>query len=58
MERAVLRELATGATYEMTAYRLGVSRNTVGHHVMRAHAKLDAGSSIEAFIRLGWLRPT
>lgn len=54
---AALRELADGATYEEAAYRLGISRHTLGRHLQSAYEALGAGSAIQAFMALGWLHP-
>lgn len=56
-QREALRELATGATYEQAAYRLGMSRHTLGRHLGDAYEALGAGGAVEAFVALGWLRP-
>jgi DNA-binding CsgD family transcriptional regulator len=57
-ELDVLRSLATGATYEETAQRLGISYATVSQHAKDAYRLLGANSAVQAFIKMGWLTPT
>lgn len=52
---AILRDLATGATYRDVAYRHGISYQTAKRHIYSAYQRLSVGCAIEAFAALGWL---
>ena len=50
-ERDVLERLARGYSYRETAEQLGISANTVAHHVKNIYPKLAVGSRGEAVYR-------
>jgi DNA-binding NarL/FixJ family response regulator len=57
-ELTIVRELASGATYEQSAHAVGISVNTLRTHVRNIYRKLSVGSRTEAVmsaLRLGLL---
>ena len=50
-ERDVLERLARGYSYRETALQLGISANTVAHHIKNIYPKLAVGSRGEAVYR-------
>jgi DNA-binding NarL/FixJ family response regulator len=50
-ERDVIEGFARGATYREVASALGMSANTVRHHVRNIYDKLHVGSKTEAVLR-------
>jgi DNA-binding NarL/FixJ family response regulator len=50
-ERDVLERLARGYSYRETAEQLGISANTVAHHIKNIYPKLAVGSRGEAVFR-------
>jgi DNA-binding NarL/FixJ family response regulator len=50
-ERDVLERLARGYSYRETAEQLGISTNTVAHHIKNIYPKLAVGSRGEAVFR-------
>lgn len=48
-EREVLLTYAQQGTYQKTADRLGIGRETVREHLRKVHRKLNVKSSIEAY---------
>ena len=50
-ERDVLERLARGYSYRETAQQLGISANTVAHHIKNIYPKLAVGSRGEAVYR-------
>lgn len=57
-EQEVLRHIARGYTYDETATALGLSVNTVRHHVKQIYAKLavrSRGAAVYVAQQRGWL---
>ncbi len=55
IEWSVLREIATGDTYEVCAKRLGIPYQSFKNYTMEIKSKLGAQSTIEALGIVGWL---
>jgi DNA-binding CsgD family transcriptional regulator len=51
-ERDILELFARGLTYEEAAQVLGISTNTVRHHVRALYRKLDVSSKVEAVLKV------
>ena len=47
--------MATGASREQVAHDLGISANTVKHHLESVYQRLDVSSVLGAIDALGWL---
>lgn len=56
-EENILRLSATGRTNVQMADVAGTTEQTIKNHLSSAYAKLGAQSRIQAFIKLGWLKP-
>ncbi len=54
-ELQVLRLLAAGLSARQVGRKLGISEQTVSNHVQTTHRELGVHSTVEAFVRLGWL---
>ena len=53
----VLRLLAQGKSYAEVAEDMVITLQSVKNHATNAYQRMGASSAIQAFIRLGWLRP-
>jgi DNA-binding CsgD family transcriptional regulator len=51
-QREILRLFARGLTYDEAAQALGISTNTVRHHVRALYRKLDVSSKVEAVLKI------
>ena len=56
-QQQVLALIATGRTYADIAGELGIGEQTVKNHAYRSFSALDVSGAIQAFVKLGWLRP-
>jgi DNA-binding CsgD family transcriptional regulator len=51
-EREIADLFARGLTYAEAAHVLGISANTVRHHVRELYRKLDVSSKVEAVLKI------
>jgi DNA-binding CsgD family transcriptional regulator len=51
-EREILELFARGLTYAEAAQILGISTNTIRHHVRGLYRKLDVSSKVEAVLKI------
>lgn len=56
-EVEVLEAAMSGEKQAVVAHGLGISEQTMKNHLSTIYRKLEVRGLVEAYVRLGWLRP-